>query len=403
MALLRSLTHRSFALIWSGQTISRLGDSLYRIALSWWVLEKTGSAAIMGTVLIFSFAPMVIFSLIGGVAVDRFPRVRVMLLSDILRGVSVAVVSVLAFSKMLEVWHIFVASVIFGLVDAFFQPAYTAIVPQITPRELLPSANSLTSLSWQIANIAGPALGAGLVALGGTPLGFALDSLSFFISAGCLLPLLKLPLQSPPGMADLHLLADLKVGLKVVIGSPWLWITIALAALSNVTLSGPMAVSTPFLIKDTLGRDVKALGLVYSFSSIGSVMAAVWLGRYTRLRRRGPVLYIAWVIASLGIAAFGLKIPYEAILAIAVINGACLSAVGLIWTHTLQEMVPGDLLGRVSSIDNLGSFALLPVGFGVAGLLTDQLGPPLVFIGGGLISATLGLLGLLHPKIRQLD
>ncbi len=403
MALLRSLTHRPFALIWSGQTISRLGDSLYRIALSWWVLEKTGSAAIMGTVLIFSFAPMVIFSLIGGVAVDRFPRVRVMLLSDILRGLTVAVVSLLAFSKLLEVWHIFLASVVFGLVDAFFQPAYTAIVPQITPRELLPSANSLTSLSWQVANIAGPALGAGLVAIGGTPLGFALDSLSFFVSAGCLLPLLKLPIQAPPGMADLHLIADLKVGLKVVIGSPWLWITIALAALSNVTLSGPMSVSTPFLIKDTLGRDVKALGLVYSFTSIGSVVAAVWLGRYTRLHRRGPVLYIAWTIASLGIAAFGLKIPYEAILAIAVINGACLSAVGLIWTNTLQEMVPGDLLGRVSSIDNLGSFALLPVGFAVAGLLTDQLGPPLVFLGGGLISAMLGLLGLLHPKIRQVD
>lgn len=357
----------------------------------------------MGTVLIFSFTPMLIFSLIGGVAVDRFPRVRVMILSDLLRGVSVLIVSLLAFSKLLEVWHIFTASVVFGLVDAFFQPAYTAVVPEITPRELLPSANSLTSLSGQLASVAGPALGAALVSLGGTPLGFALDGLSFFISAGFLIPLLKLQTQPRGGMANLRLLDDLKVGLKVVTGSPWLWITIALAALSNVTLSGPISVSTPFLINDTLGLDVKALGLVFSFSSIGSVLAAVWLGRYTKLRRRGLVCYLAWFIGSLAISAFGWNLPYVAILAAAVIFGASISAVGLIWINTLQELVPGDLLGRVSSIDNLGSFALLPVGYAVAGLLTDKIGAPLVFLGGGLISAALALVGLLHPAIRKLD
>ncbi len=403
MALLRSFAHRPFTLIWSGQTISRLGDSLYRIALSWWVLEKTGSAAIMGTVLIFSFTPMLIFSLIGGIAVDRFPRIRVMILSDVLRGVTVLVVSLLAFARLLEVWHIFTASVVFGLVDAFFQPAYTAVVPEITPRELLPSANSLTSLSMQLANVAGPAVGAALVSLGGTPLGFAIDSVSFFISAACLLPLLKLPLPPRGGMANLRLLSDLKVGVKVVFGSPWLWITIALAALSNVTLSGPMSVSAPFLINDNLGRDVKALGMVYSFSSAGSVLAALWLGRYDRLRRRGVFLYLAWIAASLAVAAFGLSIPFEAILAAAVVQGACISAVGLIWINTLQEMVPGDLLGRVSSIDNLGSFALLPVGYAVAGLLTDQAGAPLVFLVGGLISAGLTAIGLLHPAIRKVD
>jgi MFS family permease len=133
------------------------------------------------------------------------------------------------------------------------------------------------------------------------------------------------------------------------------------------------------------------------------VVAALWLGRYSRLRRRGPVLYLAWILGSLGIFLFGMKLPFEAILAGAVIQGACFSAVGLIWINTLQEMVPTELLGRVSSIDNLGSFALLPVGYGLAGVLTDKIGAPLVFVAGGLISALLGALGLLHPKIRNLD
>src|SRR4051812_28071872 len=129
LTMLRALGCRPFALLWSGQTISRLGDSLYQIALAWWVLEKTGSAVIMGTVLICSFMPMLLFLLLGGAVVDRLPRLRVMLVSDLLRGVLVAGVAVLAASGALEVWHIFVASIVFGGVDAFFQPAYSATVP----------------------------------------------------------------------------------------------------------------------------------------------------------------------------------------------------------------------------------------------------------------------------------
>lgn len=242
MGLFRTLMYSPFAWIWCGQTISRLGDSLYRIALSWWVLEKTGSATIMGTVLIFSFAPMLIFLLIGGVAVDPFPRLKVMILSDILRGATIIIVAVLAALQLLEVWHIYIASLIFGFVDAFFFPAYTAIIPELTPRELLPGANSLTSLSAQFANVAGPAIGAALVGLGGSAFGFAMNGLSFFLSALCLLPALKTrPVQTAADESGPRpaMLTQLKEGLQVILASPWLWITIAIAAFSNVTMSTP--------------------------------------------------------------------------------------------------------------------------------------------------------------------
>src|SRR2546423_7205713 len=108
MTLFKSLTIRSFALLWSGQQLSALGDSLYRVALAWWVLEKTGSATAMGTVLICSMTPMLIFLLLGGIAVDRFPRLRLMISSDLLRGIVVGAVAALAFAQLLEVWHIYV-------------------------------------------------------------------------------------------------------------------------------------------------------------------------------------------------------------------------------------------------------------------------------------------------------
>lgn len=107
--------------------------------------EKTGSAVAMGAVLIFALSPMLLFLLLGGVAVDRFPRIRLMLASDLLRGGVVALVAALAFSDRLALWHIYLASLIFGFVDAFFQPAYVATVPDLTPEAAWPSANSLTS------------------------------------------------------------------------------------------------------------------------------------------------------------------------------------------------------------------------------------------------------------------
>jgi DHA3 family tetracycline resistance protein-like MFS transporter len=188
----------------------------------------------------------------------------------------------------------------------------------------------------------------------------------------------------------------------VVLGFPWLWVTISIAALLNVTVSGPLSVALPFLVKDKLHQDASTLGLISSAFSVGSVLTALWLGRYHRLRRRGLVAYLAWLMGGLMIAAYGL-LPLPGILVAALMMGSAIMVFGLVWTNSLQELVPGEMLGRVSSIDNLGSFVLLPVGYALAGLLTDKIGPSWVFIGGGLATAWLAGMGLLHPGIRNLD
>ncbi len=419
MTLFKSLTHRPFALLWSGQTASRLGDSLYRIAMAWWVLQKTGSATAMGTVLVFSSVPMLIFLLIGGVVTDRFPRLRVMLISDLLSGAVMTTIALLAFTGWLEVWHIYIASVLFGLVSAFFHPAYTATVPEITPKEMLPSANSLTSLSQRGASIIGPAIAASIVALGGTPMAFGLDALSFFVSAACILPIfwsnpaLDLAPLAPvtePGATPVpvhqglrSVFADIREGYLTVVASPWLWITIAIFGVVNATSSAPMSVSLPFLVKVNLHAEVGTLGLFTSMSSAGFVVGALWLGRFTKIRHRGPLAYIATLLTGAGVAIFGLT-NFVPILAIAAfMGGVFISLFSLIWTNSLQELVPRQLLGRVSSIDALGSFVLLPIGFAIAGWATDLIGAPLVFGIGGTTTIVLALLGLSHPAIRGLD
>jgi MFS transporter, DHA3 family, tetracycline resistance protein len=418
MNVLRSLRHRPFALLWTGQTTSRLGDSLYRIALSWWVLEKTGSAVAMGTVLVFSQIPMLIFLLIGGVVVDRLPRIRIMFSSDVLSGLVITFVAVFSWLNLLEIWHIYIASIIFGFVEAFFFPAYQAVIPQITPSELLVSANSLNGLSQRVTGIVGPALGAALVAAGGTSLTFGLDALSFFISALCVLPMLRSNLDKVQGQAEASImgvekgsakdafkqgLTDLREGFKLVMTIPWIWITILLFGFVNIMEASPRAVAMPFLIKEDLGADVKLLGILGSAASLGFVVGMLWLGQYTRLRRRGLLGYLSIVATGAALLPFAFKLPIPILIASMFVSGMSTSVFALIWTHTLQEMVPGQMLGRVYSIDALGSFVLLPIGFSLSGWATDRFGAPTVFLIGGLSTIVLVLLGLLHPAIRKLD
>jgi DHA3 family tetracycline resistance protein-like MFS transporter len=418
MNIFRSLKHRPFALLWTGQTTSRLGDSLYRIALAWWVLEKTGSAVAMGTVLVFSQIPMLIFLLVGGVVVDRLPRVRIMFISDILSGLVITFVTVFSWLGLLEIWHIYIASMIFGFVEAFFFPAYQAVIPQITPSELLNSANSLNGLSQRVTGIVGPALGAALVAAGGTSVTFGLDALSFFLSALCVFPLLRSNLDQVQGQErDAETAAgqgsakeslrqgfrDLLDGFKLVMTIPWIWITILIFGFINIMEASPRAVAMPFLIKEDLGADVALLGILGSAASLGFVLGMIWLGQYIRLHRRGLLGYLSVVVTGSTLLAFAFKLPIPVLIASMFVSGMATSVFALIWTHTLQEMVPGKVLGRVYSIDALGSFVLLPIGFSLSGWATDLFGAPTVFLIGGIGTITLAVLGLLHPAIRNLD
>jgi len=418
MNVLRSLRHRPFALLWAGQTVSRLGDSLHRIALAWWVLEKTGSATAMGTVLVLSQIPMLIFLLIGGIVVDRFPRIRIMFISDVLCGLIVAFVAVFSWLDILEIWHIYIASLLFGFVGAFFFPAYQSIVPQITPPDMLTSANSLNGLSRRITGIIGPSIGAALVLAGGTSLTFALDALSFFISALFVFPLLRgnvSETQSVEKVSETPVkprsmketikqgFVDLRQGFNAVITVPWIWVTILIYGFVNMSETSPRAVAMPFLIKNDLGADVGLLGIFGSAFSIGFIVGAILLGQFKRLRKRGIISYLTPLTQGILLLFFGFKFPIPVLIGSMFVYGFTFSVFGLIWNNTLQEMVPHEMLGRVYSIDALGSFVFMPIGFALAGWATDLIGAPTVFLIGGFSTIALALIGLSHPAIRNLD
>jgi len=330
-----------------------------------------------------------------------------MLFSDVLRGLLIAIVAVLAFAHRLEVWHIYLVSLLFGIAGAFFGPAYRAIVPEILPRELLPGANGLMTMSLQLADIAGPALGAFVVSKSGSPTAFTIDSLSFLISILCLAPLVRLALSPQAPKERKSVLHDFREGVEVVRKSSWLWITIVIASLGNITLSAPLAIALPFLVKNHLHGGVGSLGLIYSTISagsiVGTILGTVWLERTSGLRARGLFAYGLWIAGGMLIVVFGLPVTIYAVAAAAFLVGAAFIVPTLIFMTTLQELIPGKVLGRVMSIVTVGSVALVPVGSGLVGWATDHIGAPTIFILSGILTALLAALALMHPVIRNLD
>jgi len=358
--------------------------------------------------------------LIGGVAADRLPRRLVMLASDAGRGVAVLAIALLGWANVLQLWHLIALGFFFGVVSGFFMPTYQSIAPELVATDDLPSANSLTGLSRQISGLLGPLLGAFLVYATGPQGAFAFDGLSFGVSA-----LFLLAMRVPQRVATAidgddsvyqkasrrrglrGVLADVGEGLHYITRSSWLWVTIAIASLANMGWSGAFVVAMPKLIRDVYHADVNLYGLIATAEGAGAILATILIGQVKHLRHRGILAYVGLFIASFGLIAYGLPLPLAVLprvaLGASVAIGVAMSLFEIVWVTSLQQLVPSDKLGRVSSVDWLGSLAFQPIGFALAGVLADAVGPAWVFVGAGVMNATLCALALAVPGIRRLD
>ncbi len=168
-----------------------------------------------------------------------------------------------------------------------------------------------------------------------------------------------------------------------------------------------MGEAQPKLVQDVYGQGVWLLGAVGTATALGSIGGSLFVGQMQHPHRRGLLAYLSIAVAGSGTILFGFPLPLLIEPAIACFAGLLVGiGVGIfsiIWITVLQECVPSDKQGRVFSIDALGSFCLLPVGYALAGILTDRIGPPLVFVFGGLITLTLVGVAIGIRDIRRLD
>ena len=390
---LEPLRHRDFALLWSGQSVSMLGDGVFTVTLALETLRVDRHPIALSYVLAARLLPAVLFVLLGGAIVDRVPRRLAMLGSDIARGAAVAVIAALVATGAVDLAALVVMAFVFGLADALFFPASTAITPEIIPAELLVGASALSGTSTQLAQVLiGPAVGGLIVGLLGTAWGFGIDAASFAVSAACLAAMAARP---KPITRTESPLRDIRDGFRYCRSRRWLWVSILGAALGNFVAFSPLGALVPLLVTHSLHGGGIALGLVLGAGGLGGIAASLLLGHRGAPRRMVVHLWMGWGLS--GLAVLGLGLVPDIWLAGAVaflIYG--LDAYGtVLWNPLLQRSVPAALIGRVASVDYFFGFALSPLGLVAAGALAGVIGVRATLMIGGAITALTTLIPLL--------
>ncbi len=401
--LLAPLRHRDFRLLWAGMCVSLVGDGVFLVAMAWQVYALSNAPTALATVGIAMTLPTIACLLLGGVVSDRFDRRRVILASDVLRGLGVGAIAILALAGSLHLWHMLVLVALYGVGTGFFAPAFDAIVPDLLPAAELAQANSLDQFVRPLAfRLAGPAIGGVLVAGLGAGSAFGLDALSFLASAVALLAMRARP-GAASEAAPASLGADLRGGFDYVRRHVWLWGTFAAAAIAYLCFMGPTEVLLPFVVKNSLHGSAADLGLVLAAGGIGSVACAVAMGQGGLPRREITFIYVVWTVATLAVAGYGMATAVWQLMLVSVAFNALETAGTIVWATVKQREVPASLLGRVSSLDWLISIGLLPVSLALTGPLSGAIGARSTLIGAGMVGAVVTLAALYLPGMRAVE
>jgi DHA3 family tetracycline resistance protein-like MFS transporter len=383
-------------------SISLIGDGVYFVALAWQVYDLSGSPTALSVVGVAWTLPLALFVLLGGVVTDRVERRRVMIAADIVRAFAVAVIGILSLSGTIELWHVVVMAAVFGTGEAFFGPAFTSIVPQIVPRELLLQANALDQFVRPLGfMLLGPALGGWIVATFGPGEAFVFDAGTFLVSA------LALAFLSPRPLAvreeATSMLRDVREGLAFVRARPWLWATLVAAAIFLLAYWGPIDVLVPYRVRNEIGGDAGDYGLILACGGLGSLAAAAFVGRRGLPRRHITVMYFAWAFGALMLAGLGLGSAVWQLMGFMFVESALFTAGIVIWGTLVQTHVPGALLGRVTSLDWFVSTSLVPVSFALTGPVSGAIGVQTTMVLAGVTACSATLAFLYMPGVRDTE
>jgi DHA3 family tetracycline resistance protein-like MFS transporter len=400
--LLSPLRVRDFRLLWGAMCVSLLGDGAFLVALAWQVYSLSDAPTALSVVGIAMTVPTIAFLLIGGVASDRLDRRSILIAADLGRGLAVGIMAVLAIGGWLQLWHLVALAAVYGTGSAFFAPAFDAFVPDLLSGERLAQANALDQLVRPLAlRLIGPALGGVIVGAGGAGSAFALNAASF--AASCVVLLRVRAPARRSAVPGASVIEDLRAGWRYVRARSWLWATFASAAVAYLLFMGPVEVLLPYVVKHPLHGDATDLGMVFAAGGLGSVACAVAVGQRGLPRRDMTLMYIAWTLATLAVAGYGLSTAiWQLMLASLAFNA--LETVGtIIWATVKQRHVPSHLLGRVSSLDWLISIGLLPLSFALTGPAAAAFGAQQTLVGAGVLGAIVTAAALFVPGTRAIE
>jgi DHA3 family tetracycline resistance protein-like MFS transporter len=412
MAHSRVLSNRNFRLLFTGRCVSLLGDGAFLVAMAWEAYTLSNAPTALALLGIAMTVPLIALLLFGGVASDRYRRRQVMLLADLVRAGLLAMLAALAASGTLRLWQMMVIVAIYGGAQAFFDPASDAILPEIVPDAQLGEANALEQVVRPLATrLAGPAIGGVLVGVLGLDAAFLADAATFMVSAVTLWSMSSMSSTSAgaavgpaiTGAVRERTTGQAREGWAYVRRHVWLWGTFASAGIAYLLFMGPAEVLVPFMVKHELHGSGVQLGLVLGAGGLGSVAAALVMTRSGLPSRSIIFIYIVWTLGTLAVAGYGLATSMWELMLASVAFNLLETAGTIVWATMKQRHVPGQMLGRVSSLDWLISIGLLPVSYALTAPLSAAFGVRATLIGAGVAGAAATLGGLMLPGMRAVD
>jgi len=419
-----------FTIVWLGQIVSVLASAMSQFGLTIWMFEKTQSATALGLMQVFFITPFLLISPIAGVMVDRHNRKMMMMVSDL--GAGLATILILIFQSLgiLEFWHLYFASVIYGLGMAFQWPAYSAAITTLVPKELYGRANGMMSLIEAGPGVIAPLLaGALLPVIGLTGILF-FDVATFILAIGALLIVhIPQPSRSKEGeQGKGSIWQEAAYGFKYIFARPSLLGLQLIFFAGNLFAGIGFTLLAPMILSRTDNNSL-IFGTVQTAGAIGGLAGGMIMSAWGGFKRRVHGVLLGWIISGIGMAVVGLSggLPFwiTGMVIMALISPLINSSNQAIW----QAKVAPDVQGRVFSARRLIAWFTNPISPIIAGTMADFVLEPqmrvtsstlsgifgwlvgtgpgagmgLLLVICGIFGALAGLMGYFYPAVRNAE
>jgi MFS family permease len=389
----RSLKYRDYRLLWISTLFTSSGQWFQQITVGWLVWEMTHNAFLLGSINGFRALPLLLLAPVGGVAADRVERKSLLQYTAILAFVSSAALAAVILAGQLEVWHLFVFTLITGVVWAFNNPVRQSIVPNLVPKHDLMNALALNSAGFNITRILGPALAGIILAHIGAAENFGLQTIAYVGVFLMVVPMVVPPVARSTSVSVMQNLTD---GMKYVWEHKTLRTQLTLAFVPTI-LAFPYMALMPIFATDVYGKAASAFGIMGSAVGVGAVIGTLTLATFTRMERRGLLMLGAILVLGISLVAFSQARSFELALILLGVIGAA-QMVYLTTNQTiLQMLVPDNLRGRVMGIYML-SQGMMPLGGLIGGALANFTSAPTAVLILGSLVCVMALLFIFRAK-----
>jgi MFS family permease len=396
-ALRHPLRERNFRLFFTGAILSAFGDKFYFVALPWLVLQQTGSAIAMGTIMMTAAIPRTVLMLMGGAVSDRISPRRIMIRAAWVRASLVAAVGFLVWGHFLQTWELYVLAAMFGTADAFDGPALEAYMPSLVQSEQLVAASSAAEVGSEMNSIFGPTVAGFVVKVAGIASAFFVDAVSFLFMIGALLLL-----PDPPAAKEEKkpIWQSIVQGLKYVGKDVPLRTLLLLGMGLTFCFSAPVSLGLAYVAKTQFGT-ASMLGLMLTTLSAGALGGAILAGIW-KVRHRGYLILFIALVLGLALGSLGLLTSRWTFCAALLVIGITLGMVNVHIGALIMQRIDPSVRGRVTSVFAFGSYGTLPISLTLAGVLIS-VSVKFMFLlaGSGLLLVT--LIAATQKTFRQIQ